>query len=379
MRPRARYAPILGLLLLHPLFESCVQSQYPLSDPDEATADPRLAGLWKTAGSPNYYHVLPGEKGLLKVVHVGHGKQGDGGRTALFSAFVTRLDGKDYLNLRPVTRAGFFDGKEKLEKHYYIVKFELDGPDSARLWYMDAEFVGEAIREKRLKGQAVRDPFAPAPRKAAGAKEPGGNRQSWRLQEPGPRLAEFLRSADSQRLFARYQDLERIGAPEGEDAAPEAGSGGGFHCVDEGGHRRISRGAGGSPGVTIERSPSLRHADPELARRAVAEDREDSMRGWRTNATAVHSELLPNGAEAFYFVGISAKGDAGLVRGRLLVGADLYQFFGHAIAPHGPAERAAVAPWLEAFGSLGPAGGCPEGPPDGQPPDGEAPESGDDE
>lgn len=145
-------------------FASCAISKSPLSPMSEAKFDESMFGVWVTVSNgqlTDYYHIgspridhAKGEvappDGVGRLVTVTHELKGV---APLYDNyfFVTRLDGKTYINAIGTPPTSFkFDGKQKTD--YFIYRYETRG-DRASLWFADGEFIKDEIRVGKIKGQ----------------------------------------------------------------------------------------------------------------------------------------------------------------------------------------------------------------------------------
>ena len=164
---RKRYVPPVCMALLCLLFTSCADSKNPLSDPREAEADPRLAGVWraKEAGV-TYYHVgRLGKKfpeGMMGVVVVSRSKDGklemDPARTLIFP---TTSGDSNYLNAAVVDEEKWKSLRESGWKQgivdgYLILKYQVKG-DTLALHTMDGAAKKRAIKAGAIKGRIDED------------------------------------------------------------------------------------------------------------------------------------------------------------------------------------------------------------------------------
>ena len=146
------------------LLASCEDSNSPLSDPEKATPEAKLSGIWRGRaknGDVTYYHVgraggkLP--EGVMRVVGLTHSKDGKLRRPALeMLAFSTRIDDNSYLNVTilsseqaaSLSKSGWRAGAVKV---YWIIKYQLQG-DTLVLQFMDRDAKRQAIEAGKIKG-----------------------------------------------------------------------------------------------------------------------------------------------------------------------------------------------------------------------------------
>lgn len=143
------------------LASGCVDSENPLSDPETAKPDERLAGIWRAVekDSVTYYHVgQAGDqfpKGVMRMVLVAHKK---GQVTTLeFLVFPTTLGNRSYLNILCLDVKGRRESLEEdhnwsVQTDYTIYQYRVDG-DKLSAWPMDAKAKTKAIKDGKIKGR----------------------------------------------------------------------------------------------------------------------------------------------------------------------------------------------------------------------------------
>jgi hypothetical protein len=144
-----RYAAILFSLLLG-LSACCpLTSEQPLSEPQQAAYDQRLAGTWKSEGEAAYFHIGRGQGGRIQVLAVEHGNSGKFDY-ALFNVFATPIKTQAYLNvdLSELSRKITMD-----HKGYIFVRYDLPDPDTVIIYAMNLETLVEAIQAKKIAGE----------------------------------------------------------------------------------------------------------------------------------------------------------------------------------------------------------------------------------
>ena len=144
----------------------CDNSTSPLSDPQKAKPDRRLAGVWreldKKSGSMVYYHIgraggkLP--DGVMRVIMVGPRNDGVLESPGEWLLFPTTLGGSGYVNLRLLEprdlRLLEEEGwKPEAAASYIILKYRIDG-EKLLLWNMDEAAKRRAIAAGKIKGIA---------------------------------------------------------------------------------------------------------------------------------------------------------------------------------------------------------------------------------
>jgi hypothetical protein len=166
---RKRYVPLVCTALLCLLLASCLDSKSPLSDPQQAKADARLAGVWRLeeGADVTYYHVgRLGEgfpKGMMGALWITHSEGGklamDAVRTVVFP---TTNAESTYLNVGVVDEGKWRASEEKPSKElrwhpeivegYFICKYQVKG-DTLVLQRMDADAKAQAIKSGVIKGR----------------------------------------------------------------------------------------------------------------------------------------------------------------------------------------------------------------------------------
>ncbi len=181
---------------------SCIDSDNPLSNPEQAKPVPALAGVWREQCDDvtRYYHVgLAGDKfppGLMQMVIVDHKKDGTIDPIVNGFVFATTLGDRHFINisvlepeqLKDVAKTGWKPG---MFKGYWIYEFRLDG-DKISLIKMDWEQKKSLIKSKKLHGVIKGDQVL--------------------IQENSENLARFITSPEAANLFppAEKEELERV-------------------------------------------------------------------------------------------------------------------------------------------------------------------------
>jgi hypothetical protein len=157
--------PLLALLPVSMLLAGCDDSKNPLSNPEDAKADTRLAGVWRTQEAYSedmevaYAHIgvtrdeLP--HGVMGAVLIGHEKDGTMSGAAEFLLFPTTIGKNTYLNVAP----GDNEQRTLLKKNgwksiagYVLFRYKIEG-DTLLLWKMDPDAKERAIDNKKVKGE----------------------------------------------------------------------------------------------------------------------------------------------------------------------------------------------------------------------------------
>jgi hypothetical protein len=181
----------LGVALLLALV-SCnpPRSDHPLSDPTQAKIDAKLVGSWRGAkdGDPVYFHVMEKEAGQFDAVLIGQDKK-KGAVVLTFEGFSTELNGKRYLNLRPKKAKDDYGEAWDVAPRWLFAMYSVTN-GALTLSLMDDEPVKAAVSSGKLKGRIEGDDVV--------------------LTEETPKLAEFVRGADSAKLFSVFVTLKPI-------------------------------------------------------------------------------------------------------------------------------------------------------------------------
>jgi hypothetical protein len=183
----------------------CDDSTVPLGNPQKATGDVHLAGLWRLNdphGNVTYYHVGPaGGKlpdAVFRVVSVSRTKDGHLAKPGEFLAFTTHLSSGDYLNLVLGQDANKFLEQQGWKPHvaasYILCKYTLDR-DTLLVRVMEPAAKKRAIEGGSIKGLVT--------------KQSGGG-ESIRFTDTTENLARLV-AAEGDHLFAKQaMKLERV-------------------------------------------------------------------------------------------------------------------------------------------------------------------------
>jgi hypothetical protein len=187
---------------------SCVDSDNPLSDPQQAKPATDLAGVWrvKTDEGTTYYHVgLAGDKfpaGVMQMTMVEHKKDGTTQTFDSFYLFTTALGDRHFANiaalepdqLAKVKEAGW---KPDTFKGYWLYEYQVKD-DKVHLMQMDWDQKKSLIEDKKIPGVIEK------------AKGRGGD--DIRFTESSEKLAKFITSPEAAKLFhpAEKNDLDRV-------------------------------------------------------------------------------------------------------------------------------------------------------------------------
>jgi len=191
MLSNLRFALCAGLLAVGVASCGPPESQNPLSDPAQAKPDARLTGLWsgEVENSPATLQFFPKQGPFLDVVLTGN--DGEKGASVLvFDAFPTLLNGKTYLNLRAKSFRGLYSESFEIGAAYLFVRYDIAKDGSLTLLPMDDEPVKVAVAAGKLKGTVKEN--------------------SVKLTASTKELAEYVRTADPERLFKKLATFRKL-------------------------------------------------------------------------------------------------------------------------------------------------------------------------
>lgn len=181
----ARMKKATGVVFLALMFAlaGCLPvSTNPLSPPDTAVGDPRLAGVWygKSGEDTIFLHFVPGKGAAMNFVEVDQQKSGDAD-TNIYVMFPSVLGGTRYMNVREKNGAG---------KNYYLARYRIEG-GALTVWLMSEKPVSKAINNERIAGKiVVRDTGV------------SGADRDVTITSSTERLAAFVKKSDPEILFA---------------------------------------------------------------------------------------------------------------------------------------------------------------------------------
>lgn len=182
---------ILAIALLLALV-SCgpPRSDHPLSDPSQSKLDAKLMGSWRGTkeGDAVFFHVMEKEKGLFDAVLVGQDKK-KGAVVLTFEGFSTELNGKRYLNLRPKKAKDDYGEEWDVAPRWLFAMYSVTN-GALTLSLMDEELVKAAVTGGKLKGRVEGDDVV--------------------LTEETAPLAEFVKAADSAKLFKTFATMKPV-------------------------------------------------------------------------------------------------------------------------------------------------------------------------
>ena len=141
------------LIFISTLTGCIVESEQPLSDPETATYDARLEGVWRSIldGDIVYLHFGRGNDNIMDIVKVEHKKQGYIDSNG-FTMFPTIIDQMNYMNLRTK------DPKEG-KGRYVFVKYEIPEENTLNLWLFDTEKIKKLIGNGTIEGKIIKGKY----------------------------------------------------------------------------------------------------------------------------------------------------------------------------------------------------------------------------
>jgi hypothetical protein len=188
MRKLVRLAP--AVLACAFLLASCgpPQSESPLCDPSQASADESLLGVWRVSiekeNRPAYFHFVaaPGNRIDIVIVAAEEG----GAEVDAYEGFVTRLGSARYLNVKHKA-----PGAKEADGHYFIARYEVKG-DLGRIDLPDEDVVKASIEGGKVAGRAEADEV--------------------RLTDTPENLRRFVGAAGDA-LWKKFVDMRRVAGP----------------------------------------------------------------------------------------------------------------------------------------------------------------------
>jgi len=192
--------PLLFTLALLLNLTGCLpDSLNPLSTPENATADPRLAGVWygKSGEDEVFLHFVPGQKAEMQVVEVDHEKKGLA-HTTLYTVFPTVLGEQHYLNIR-----------EEKGEPYFLAHYQLTGNGALTIWLMSENSTAKAIKKGKIKGKVVE--------KSSGDHTP---QRDITITDTTANLAAFVKKSSPDLLFdQKFATFKKVTLPSIESEA----------------------------------------------------------------------------------------------------------------------------------------------------------------
>jgi len=195
---------VLPLLLITALLGlgGCLPiSQNPLSSPETATADARLAGVWagKSGDDLVFLHFVQGKTEMMDAVEVDRPKDGDTS-TNTYTVFPTVIDGVHYLNVQD---------KKGADKSYHLARYQVTSSGTLTIWLMSEKPVIKAIENEKISGKV-------------GKKDPASkvDTREVSITASTEHLAAFVSKSDPEVLFGeKFCTFKKLTIPP-LDAAP---------------------------------------------------------------------------------------------------------------------------------------------------------------
>ena len=165
------------------ILSACVpESVHPLSDPAQAKVDVRLVGLWSARkdNEDAFLHFIPRSDGWTEIVMVSYRNGREAGDWSIFRMFPSRIDGRDYMNVRFIAETA-----ERAEsKRFVLARYHLSRDDVLSIWSMSGP-AGRSAIEAGLEGSIRKSAFG----------------DDILIEAKSEDLAEFLRGSDIEELF----------------------------------------------------------------------------------------------------------------------------------------------------------------------------------
>ncbi len=162
-----------------------LESEYPISIPDQSEIDPRLDGVWalKKDGDTAYIHFRQHDAHWTDISQVIHEKE-TGLDVTGYTMFTTKIGERTYMNI-----VGKRFGKEKPESESYtFARYELNAKGELVLRLISMKAVAEAVEAGKLKGKIEHVAVT-------------GAVQSVELHDTPENIAAFLTTGDDAKLF----------------------------------------------------------------------------------------------------------------------------------------------------------------------------------
>jgi len=123
-------------------------SDNPLSSPDTARPDPRLAGAWvgKNEDSPDDVFRFTPTKGAWMHLTITHSDKKE--KPDSYDLFPTVIGKHTFLNVRMIGK----DEHGRPLKGYYIVRYSISSRQVLSMWPLSNEAAAEAVQDGKLKG-----------------------------------------------------------------------------------------------------------------------------------------------------------------------------------------------------------------------------------
>jgi hypothetical protein len=204
-----RRCSLLALAGVCLLMASCFDSKEPISDPQKATVDPALLGVWRKTNTDNhgtvqYCHIGRfGDKmpGVLRAIAVTHAKSGFLSGPGEFIFFSSKVGNNRFFNVTTASQQYLHKLTQKgwdasLIQGYFLFKYELQD-DTLTVWGFDKDAKRRAIQAGKIKGMIEKDK--------------NGN-ESVHFTDTSEHIAAMLASPDGANLLSkepiRYQRVK---------------------------------------------------------------------------------------------------------------------------------------------------------------------------
>ncbi len=176
------------------ILSACVpESVHPLSDPAQAKVDVRLVGLWSARKDDEdaLLHFIPRSDGWTEIVMVSYRNGREAGEWSVFRMFPSRIDGRDYMNVRFIAEAA----ERAKSKRFFLARYQLSQDGALTFWSMSGPAADSAIKAG-LKGSVRKGQFG----------------DDILIEAKPAELVEFLRRSDIDELFDnKVGPFRRIG------------------------------------------------------------------------------------------------------------------------------------------------------------------------
>jgi len=195
-----RIVPLMVAFLALLAVGSCEppESDNPLSDPAQPSADARLAGVW--AGHMDgdedtaYLIFVTKEDRTTDIALIG-ADPSDGANVLQYNFFTTVIDSAFYMNLRKKLVTEPDEPEYTISPRYFFAKYDLSKDGTLTISYMNPETVERAIDDGVLEGTSGEDA---------------------RITSDTKKLAAFVQKSDPKKLFidfGRFRKLDVLFPP----------------------------------------------------------------------------------------------------------------------------------------------------------------------
>lgn len=165
------------------ILSACVpESVHPLSDPAQAKVDVRLVGLWSARKDDGdaFLHFITRSDGWTEIVMVSYRNGREAGDWSVFRMFPSRIDGRDYMNVRFIAEAA----ERANSENFVLARYHLSRDDALSIWSI-SESAGHTAIKAGLEGSVRKALFG----------------DDILFEAKSEDLAEFLRSSNIEELF----------------------------------------------------------------------------------------------------------------------------------------------------------------------------------